>query len=223
MGAIQTEIEGRAKDLHLLSDEDLNWLADKFRPVLEHCGIDARRYIQGNADVAEAYGKRAETRLSAAQWRTFNGMCSHQNVPDNDHWDAGGIDLAYMSARMTGPNRPTEHPEPLKETYHMATRDIFQHGPNLGLMAEVSLTMGVAGIRTQQAPNTRFVPEKPASLHSDADPQPFGAVEISGGVNADGRAEIVIWSKDGRCARKVAQNANTAARLDGTWRRWMED
>lgn len=105
---------------------------------------------------------------------------------------------------------PSEEDNP-----HMATRQLFQTGTGdnyLKLLAEVSIAAyGIVAVRTQTQPNSNFTPW--FSLHSDDDPQPFPAVEVTAGTNADGRQEIVVYGKDGRGARKVRN-------LDGSWRKW---
>ena len=37
-------------------------------------------------------------RMSDAKWRAFTGICGHQHVPDNDHWDPGRLDVSRMLA-----------------------------------------------------------------------------------------------------------------------------
>jgi len=127
--------------------------------------------------------------------------------------DMNVLDKAWFD-RLTGaPDRPTSvTPEaPTQKDIYMAQHALFQTGPDLKLMAEVGIVLGVVGVRTQTEPNSNFTPW--FSLHSDEDPQPFPAVEVTGGTNADGRQEIVAYGKDGQCARKVRN-------LDGTWRPW---
>jgi hypothetical protein len=41
-------------------------------------------------------------RMSADQWRTFNGWCGHEHVPGNDHGDPGGINITYLLTRDLG-------------------------------------------------------------------------------------------------------------------------
>lgn len=102
-GAIQVEIEGFSEDAAGLSAEDLDWLADQvIGPACAATGVDVSIFVQGVGDSNLAAGRTSATRMSWDTWRTFNGICSHQNVPGNDHWDAGGLDLAHISARLTG-------------------------------------------------------------------------------------------------------------------------
>lgn len=35
----------------------------------------------------------ARQRMSSAAWTSFNGICGHQHVPGNEHWDPGAIDI----------------------------------------------------------------------------------------------------------------------------------
>lgn len=117
------------------------------------------------------------------------------------------------------PDPPTTTPTPSKEKY-MARHQIFQtrkpgtDGPN-DLMAEVGIgAFGIVAIRTQTQPNSTFTPWFSLSDHDDA--QPFPAVEVTAGTNADGRQEIVVYSAAEESARKVRN-------LDGSWRKWAKD
>ena len=38
-------------------------------------------------------GPKAKQRLTARQWDRFNGICGHQHVPNNSHWDPGAFDI----------------------------------------------------------------------------------------------------------------------------------
>lgn len=37
--------------------------------------------------------EHAPQRMSYAAWNAFDGVCSHRHIPDNDHWDTGGLDV----------------------------------------------------------------------------------------------------------------------------------
>lgn len=112
------------------------------------------------------------------------------------------------------PSTPAQSGAHRKDAY-MARHQLFQTGPGLSLMAEVGIgAFGIVTVRAQTEANSNFTPW--FSLHSDEDPQPFPAVEVTGGTNADGRQEIVAYAEDGRSARKVRN-------LDGTWRLWAPE
>lgn len=38
-------------------------------------------------------GSDARQRMTAKQWEQFNGICGHQHVPNNSHWDPGAFDI----------------------------------------------------------------------------------------------------------------------------------
>lgn len=40
----------------------------------------------------------APQRMSFSEWDNFGGMCQHRHVPENDHWDAGELDLYKLAA-----------------------------------------------------------------------------------------------------------------------------
>jgi hypothetical protein len=40
-----------------------------------------------------SYGEKASQRLTEAEWESFNGICGHEHVPNNTHWDPGAFDI----------------------------------------------------------------------------------------------------------------------------------
>jgi hypothetical protein len=48
-----------------------------------------------------AYGSNAPQRLTDGQWEGFNGICGHQHVPNNTHWDPGAFDIKAF-AKLLG-------------------------------------------------------------------------------------------------------------------------
>lgn len=48
-----------------------------------------------------AYGTGSRTRMSGPDWYAFDGICGHQNVTGNDHWDPGDLDSKRLSALVT--------------------------------------------------------------------------------------------------------------------------
>lgn len=61
-----------------------------------------------------SYGDSNGVRIGDAAWRTFSGWCEHQNVPHNNHGDAGGLDLArLMPQPKPQPSKPKGKPRML--------------------------------------------------------------------------------------------------------------
>ncbi|NIS66407.1 MAG: hypothetical protein GTO05_14860, partial [Gemmatimonadales bacterium] len=46
-------------------------------------------------------GVGAKQRMSDQQWEAFNGICGHEHVPNNTHWDPGAFDIASF-VRLVG-------------------------------------------------------------------------------------------------------------------------
>lgn len=87
---IQVEIIGYAKDSAQWKTDDVRWLGKALAPVLDALGI----HRSGPKFVAGGAGLHAVQRMSEEQWRAFNGICGHEHVPENDHYDPGALDLA---------------------------------------------------------------------------------------------------------------------------------
>lgn len=51
-----------------------------------------------------SYGEKASQRLSEEEWEGFNGICGHEHVPNNTHWDPGAFDIEeFLGYIDTGP------------------------------------------------------------------------------------------------------------------------
>src|SRR4051812_25263972 len=42
-----------------------------------------------------SYGAGNGVRMRVAQWKSFNGWCGHEHVPENDHGDPGAINMQF--------------------------------------------------------------------------------------------------------------------------------
>lgn len=105
--AIQIEIIGFAAKAADWSDDALQWLATEvLAPILAATGITTTHPVFVGADRSPASVKAAQ-RMTYAAWDAFNGICGHQHVPENDHWDPGAfpIDrcLAFLPGHTTTP------------------------------------------------------------------------------------------------------------------------
>lgn len=101
---IQVEIIGHAAQAALWPVADVEWLGRALAGVLNTLGI--RR--SGPTFVAGGAGFGAPQRMTEGAWRVFNGVCGHQHVPENDHWDPGAFNLA---AFLRGATPHTTEPD----------------------------------------------------------------------------------------------------------------
>jgi len=91
-GVIQVEIGGNA-DRPFTNDAELTTAVKTLYRALRAAvptipnSIDNRVKFRGE----DAYGVKAPQRLSKDIFRAINGLCGHQHVYSNDHWDPGQI------------------------------------------------------------------------------------------------------------------------------------
>ncbi|WP_236836427.1 hypothetical protein, partial [Blastococcus sp. KM273129] len=98
MRAVQVECWGYARDMDGASADLLEWLATRvLAPVARLVPIDLTNVRATGG--SECYGRRASCRMSDAEWQAFTGVCGHQHVPHNSHWDPGRLDLPGIAAR----------------------------------------------------------------------------------------------------------------------------
>jgi hypothetical protein len=96
--AIQTEVFGFARDDMLRDPGIIRWLAARvLGPVLD-AGVPINLSHIAPSDGSDAAGINGSVRLSWSWWASFDGQCAHQNVPGNEHWDAGRADYAAIAA-----------------------------------------------------------------------------------------------------------------------------
>lgn len=88
---VQIELHGRAADTPHWPDLVLATIGQWVEQICAAEGIPLVAY-QPNVD-SRGYGTGAAQRMTWAQWSSFSGVCAHQHVPGNSHWDAGAIDL----------------------------------------------------------------------------------------------------------------------------------
>lgn len=92
------------------------WLADLVRAGL---GIDLAQHpkFYGAGDGIVLATSSSPIRLSAGAYDAFNGYLGHQHVPQNDHWDPGGIDgprLETIARNYLGQTPPTPPEDDVK-------------------------------------------------------------------------------------------------------------
>lgn len=104
--AVQVEMVGFAAQTATWRPEVVDWLGRALAPVLDGLGI---------ARTAPAFGpdNRRPPRMSPPDWLRFAGVCGHQHVPNNDHWDPGDFPITRFLAATRGtaaPPQPTPVP-----------------------------------------------------------------------------------------------------------------
>lgn len=96
-GAVQIEIVGFAAYTQDMSDDDLRWLGGIVREICEREGIDVNRYKTFvGTEAGTIATTTAKQRMPFAEWESFNGVCGHQHVPENHHWDPGRFPYQRM-------------------------------------------------------------------------------------------------------------------------------
>lgn len=106
--AIQAELVGFAKDTPNWSAEDVVWLGKTFAPILD--AYDIGRYSPTflGPEAGTIATRTAPQRMSPAEWLAFNGVCGHQHVPNNDHWDPGRFQIARFLLAAAPPPTPPQ-------------------------------------------------------------------------------------------------------------------
>jgi hypothetical protein len=87
--AIQVELVGRARETHKWSDADVRWLGELLAPIARACDIPAAGPKFVGTEAGTIATSTAPQRMSHQEWMKFSGICGHQHVPENSHWDPG--------------------------------------------------------------------------------------------------------------------------------------
>lgn len=90
--AIQIEIVGYASKPNNHPTAQIDALKALMRWIETTTGV---KPIGPGRAFATAYGQNS-LRFTNQQWDNFAGWCGHCHVPENDHWDPGGIDLLQL-------------------------------------------------------------------------------------------------------------------------------
>ena len=62
-----------------------------------------------------SYGENAPQRFGAQEWLNFTGICGHQHVPENDHWDPGAFPVDQLRRAIVAFDTPNPVPVPQEE------------------------------------------------------------------------------------------------------------
>ena len=106
--AVQVEVWGFAAKMGSLHQHAIEWLAERLlAPVARLVPINLDR-VHPTGGVS-CYGRNSRCRMTAEQWQSFDGVCGHQHVPDNEHWDPGDMPLraiAHRARQLVGGGTP---------------------------------------------------------------------------------------------------------------------
>jgi hypothetical protein len=95
---------------------DRTWVGDldslalsDLAAFIEWCGAEygVEAVWPGRAALSYSQANAEGFRFTAYEWERFGGVCGHQHVTENDHWDPGALDWPTMMGgvgNVTGPN-----------------------------------------------------------------------------------------------------------------------
>jgi hypothetical protein len=95
--AIQCEIMGQAAHIADLPEATWHHLADWLSWCATQTGCPI---VFADFRGDGSYGESAAQRFSDEEWLAFSGICGHQHVPQNDHWDPGALPVERLAALM---------------------------------------------------------------------------------------------------------------------------
>lgn len=136
--AVQIEINGKAAEAAAWPDEWLEWLGrEVLAPVARWCAgqgspIDLADVVEPGA-IPNSARMDAPQRMPFDRWDSFAGVCGHRHVPENDHWDGGGLDMrrvaSYAIAALGGvpasPTHPTEEDDVARQFKDISTGTVW--------------------------------------------------------------------------------------------------
>ena len=117
-GAIQLEVVAYSNRAIADQRPDRMWVGDLLDVHLDDLAEFTEWCIAEHGVKAEWPGRQALSygaantpgfRLSGSEWEKFGGICGHQHVPENDHWDPGAFPwVRYMEKIMALTPEQTE-------------------------------------------------------------------------------------------------------------------
>jgi hypothetical protein len=126
--AIQLELLAYARNKPYTTYAD--WIGERIiRPLLD-AGVPLNLDHLALTDDADAYGEDGTVRMTWAQWAAFDGLCGHQNVPGNSHWDPGIANWAKI-AQAAGSSPPPK-PAPTGDKMLYLVKTEANPGPGNG-------------------------------------------------------------------------------------------
>lgn len=98
MRAIQVEVVGLAQDMASKPEAFWDWLGEEILAAVVRAGIPINLRHVAPTTGSDGAGVDGKVRMSETAWHSFDGVCVHANVPNNEHWDMGHAPTAHMAA-----------------------------------------------------------------------------------------------------------------------------
>lgn len=192
-GGVQTNVEGAYQvEINCLSvdpanprpdltEDDYRWLAVAVFAPMAKAAVQAGSPIN-HGNVLEPGPIPGSARADAAQrmsfdaWERFDGWCGHRHVPENDHWDAGALDLAklarYTAEALGVPPPSTPGDDLMLSAFMLPTgATVYVHNPATGYVVrldQLGLTLNTYNELVARGMARPFDPSKPLSWEANA-------------------------------------------------------
>lgn len=133
-------------------------LAGLVREILDavpDIDIDQFPALWSSSNAASA---SAPQRMSAAEWERFNGICGHQHVPGNTHWDPGAFDIEAFVQLVKGRTTGSGAGGPGDVTDLATWPLLFEDGdrdPQVAVIRGVLQALGYGEFSSSEAYNTK--------------------------------------------------------------------
>lgn len=108
-----------------LTGDELDWLGTHvLAPLAKATGTPLTTGVEffGESCGFTLASETARQRMTTAVWDTYRGICGHQHVPENQHWDPGPLDVARILTAARNITSPTP-PQPPKGPLMALTDD----------------------------------------------------------------------------------------------------
>lgn len=92
-GAIQIEVVGFAREAGIWPSGQKSVLKNLMRWIEAEHGI--KQYGPAFGDSGQ-FGTGNPLEFTPEYWKSFNGTCGHQHVPENTHWDPGALNISTL-------------------------------------------------------------------------------------------------------------------------------
>lgn len=128
-GVVQIELVGFAAETEFWSTERLRWIGEEVVAPIMRAHPTIPNAVYGGS-----------SRMTFAQWTSWTGgLCGHKDIPENDHWDPGNLNLATILSYARGVLAPAAVPPPAASGDDMTPEQFVK-------MLGPAATLGLDGI-----------------------------------------------------------------------------